>query len=289
MSKKWMAISVLLFAITALLGWQLYKSIIQFNADNDPTRIQPVQDVKQIIAQEKVLAPLAPAKNYIPAEFAVIPENNVFSESRSPEEETTEDAVQPEAPALTQKPILVGVNISDNQKTVLLIDPRGSSRERSDRAQIKRIGDVFHGYTIAEIAQDHIVLESGSKREIIPLHEGSKQAQRGKTPILSTRVVSFSGGTVSGGSLVASSARNAGAPQTKVAPVAAPADQAVSSPSPPETVSQQGLRSSIRSSQPPQRTTQQVRGQQAPGTGSTAPNTRVIRTPFGNIVRPVGD
>ena len=288
MSKKWMAISFLLFAFTALLGWQLYNSIIQFNADNDPTKIQPVQDLNQMIAQEKALPPLAPAKNYIPGEFAVIPENNVFSESRSREEEATEDAVQPEAPPLTQKPILVGVNISDSQKTALLIDPGAFSKDRSQRAQITRIGDVFHGHTIAEIAPDHIVLESGSQREIIPLHEGSKQAQRGKTPILSTRVVSFSGGTASGGSPVVGSARSAAATQTKVAPVSSPEDRASSTPSPPATVSQQALRAASRSAQPQQRE-QQLNRQQSPNIGSSEPKTQVIRTPFGNIVRPVRD
>ena len=63
---------------------------------------------------------------------------------------------------LSQKPVLVGINITNNEKTVLLIDPRASSQGQNRRAEIKRVGDVYQGHTIADIAPDHIVLESAS-------------------------------------------------------------------------------------------------------------------------------
>jgi len=287
MSKKWMAISFLLFAVAALLGWHLRNSIQQFSADNDPATIQPVQDVKQLIAKEKNPSRPAPAKNYIAEEFAIIPENNVFSESRSRGEEATEEVVESEAPPLTEKPILVGINISNNQKTALLIDPRSSSTDRNRRAEIKRIGDVFYGHTITEIAPDRIVLTSGSRTETIPLHEGSKQNRPGKTPILSTRIVSFGGGDASGGTPVAASARTAGAARTQV-PAATPRTGSVSKPNPPAPDAEQSIAPAPQTSTASQRA-RQVRSQQSPSAGSSEPPTRVIRTPFGNIVRPVRD
>jgi hypothetical protein len=287
MSKKWIAISFLLFAVAALLGWHLKNSIIQFNADNDPAMIQPVQDMKQMIAKDKNASRLAPAKNYMAEEFAIIPENNVFSESRSRGDEATEEVVQTEAPPLTEKPILVGINISNNQRTALLIDPRGSSADRNRRAEIKRIGDVFHGHTIAEIAPDHIVLKSGSRTETVPLHEGSKQDRPGKTPILSTRIVAFGSGDVSGGTPVAAAARTASAPRTRV-PAATSRTNTVSKPNPEVPDAVQSI-PPVPQTSPASQRARQVRSQQIPSAGSSDANRRVIRTPFGNIVRPVNE
>jgi hypothetical protein len=286
MAKKWIAISVLLFIVACLLGWWLRVSIRNFNAENDLENIQTSRDRKQKIAQDKPLPQPPPGKRYIPEEFAVIPENNVFSESRSSEEDATENAAQTEAQPLAQKPSLVGINIMDNQKTALLVDPRPSSQGRNRRAEIKRIGDVFQGYTIADIAPDHIVLESGSRKEIVPLHEGSKQTPGGRTPILSTRVVSFGGGSVSGGTPVVSSAGSAGAARAAAAPKSIPAVEsqpkavAVASVTP---VTQTREESPARE-QPPRQTGAQ---QQSPAAGSSQPKTRVIRTPFGDVVRAV--
>lgn len=290
MTKKWMAISVLLFIIAGLLGWWLQASIRKFNADNDLDKLQPAQDMTQTIAQEKSLPQLPPTKSFIPEEFAVIPENNLFSESRSSGEEETEEAPQPEAQPLSEKPVLVGINITDDQKTALILDSKTSSRGENRRAQIKRIGDVFQGYTIAEIAPDHIMLESGSIQEIIPLHEGSKQTPGGKTPILTTRVVSFSGGNVSGGAPVVASAtsipgaRSVPAPQST--PAVAPKPAAAPAATPIVAPATQQRAQSPASTLP----TRQTRSQQvSPNTESSAPKTRVIRTPFGDIVRPVRD
>jgi hypothetical protein len=298
MTRKWMAINLLLLVVTGLLGWRLYLSVVRFDADNDLAKIRPVLDMKQKIVPEKALPKLPAKKDLIPAEFAIIPEKNVFSESRS-REEKSEAVVQPETPPLTQKPILVGINITDKQQTALIIDPAAAPQDRSRRAQIKRIGDVFHGYTITSIEPDRIVLESGAQKEIIPLHEGSKKAQAGKTPILSTRVVSFGGGNVSGGSpvavssgSVAASGRTTGMPasipgsaaRTTVAPIASPPVAAASS---------SGSVRQVASPNAPQQGAQMPQRiqtlQQSPGNGSGSPPTRVIRTPFGDIVRPAGD
>ena len=41
MTKKWIAINVLLLAVTGLLARQLYLSVLRFDAENDLSRIQP--------------------------------------------------------------------------------------------------------------------------------------------------------------------------------------------------------------------------------------------------------
>ncbi len=116
----------------------------------------------------------------------------------------------PEPPPLAQKPILVGVTI-DTQPRASIIDPT-VPQGRDRRAQIKRIGDVYQGYTITEISPERMVLESGTRKEIIPLHEGTKRGQQGKTPILSTRVVPFGGGGITGGTPISVSGGPGAAP-----------------------------------------------------------------------------
>jgi hypothetical protein len=272
MTKKWIAITLLLFVATGLLGWQLYVSVLRFNTENDLSKIQPVRDIKQKIVQDKSLPRSAPSVNRAPAEFAAVPENNVFSESRT-REEKTDGTSSLEPPPLTQKPILVGVSIVDNQKRASIIDPSSPAQGRNRRSQIKRIGDVYRGYTITDIAPNRIILESGSRKEIIPLHEGSKRQQSGKTSILSTRVVSIGGGTVTGGAPVVIIGAGPASGRSGTAPVSASASG---------TQPAGGYPVGVPQRTPPANVTPTP----SPATETDAQGRRIIRTPFGNIVRP---
>jgi hypothetical protein len=292
MTKKWIAINLLLLVVTGLLGWRLRDSIRQFDAENDLSKIQPVRDLNKKAVQEKAKPQLTPAKNYLPAEFAIIPERNVFSLSRTKEEKPDSAAVA-ETPPLTQKPILVGVIISDNQPKALIIDPGSSPQERNRRAQTKRIGDVYQGYTITSIDPDRMVLESGTRREIIPLHEGSKRPQGGKTTILATRVVSIGGGggVVGGATPVTVVAGSPGTPAT-VMPARAP----ITIVQPATLPERQAAAAAERARQQAQQAQQEQQAQQqrsgtgtGTGTGTSSQGTRVIRTPFGDIIRPAKD
>jgi hypothetical protein len=236
MKKIWMAILVnlVLLAAVGVLAWQLNSSVKQFPIDHNPVKIRPEQNLKQSSAQEKTLPPPAEEKTYYFSDFKIIPEKTIFSESRSiapptPPESRVE-VVQP----LAQKPILVGITIAGNLSRALIIDPTAPAQNvavnptapspaptaaasamiagsgtptrmpnRSNQiVQVKRIGDVYQGYTLTSITPEGIVLERGNRREVIPLHEGSKRAQGGKTTNLATRVVSIggSGSTGSGAS-----------------------------------------------------------------------------------------
>ncbi len=286
MTKKWIAINLLLLGITGLLGWQFRLLVRQFNAGNDPAKLQPALNMKQKLTQEKIQTQPAPAKAYVSTEFAAIPEKNIFSETRT-KEEKAEIAAPPEPPPLLQKPILVGVTIMDSQRRALIINPMSAGQDRNRRAEVKRIGDVYQGYTITDITSEHIVLESGARREIIPLHEGSKRGSPGKTAILATRVVSIGGGAASGGAPV-SVVGGSGA-RTATVPVGSSASSSAATTSPVGGVApRQATPTTSQSTGQPtasQPTTSQPTVVQ-PAPQIQTPGNRVIRTPFGDVVRP---
>ena len=89
---------------------------------------------------------------------------------------------------------------SSSSAVVVSSSPTRTTRtpQVNQSVQVKRIGDVYQGYQLTQINPDSIYLESGTSREIIPLHEGTKQLQgMGKTPITATQVVSIGTGSIS--------------------------------------------------------------------------------------------
>jgi hypothetical protein len=274
MTKKWIAINLLLLAIAVLLGWQLRAAIIQYRAHNNTAKIQPALDLKKRMLPEKQAAKAVSTTIYSPADFSIIADKNLFSDSRS-KEEKVENLAPPEPPPLAVKPILVGITITDRERKASIIEPGGMpgrGDDRGRRAQFKRIGDVYQGYTITEIQSDRIVLTSGTRREVIPLREGSKKASGGKTAILSTRVVPIGPGGITGGAPVSISGANVGA--LSKAPAAGASPPAAQTP----TTTRIGA--TVQPTPPTQPTTTP-----AAGSGGTTPS-RIIRTPFGDIVRP---
>ncbi len=277
--KKWIAINLLLLAAAALLGVQLRKSVFEFKAENNLAKIQPAPDLKQRMLQEKTSPTPLPVKTYNPAEFSVIPDKNLFSPTRT-KEDKVEIAAPPEAPPLAQKPILLGTAISDTERKASIIDPTAAADPRGRRELTRRVGDVYQGYTITEIVPDRIVLESGARKEVIPLREGSKRAQGGKTPILSTRVVPVGGGAVAGGTPVTALAGSgpinttpATPARTGVTPIGGSTQTGTARPG---TAASTAVPVAVTpSAQPPQ--------QAQPG---AQPATRIVRTPFGDYVRP---
>ncbi len=275
MTKNWLAINLALLALTALLAWQLNVTVLRFNNDNKLSRIQPVRDLKQKITADGGLPAPQPYPAINPVDFSVIAANNLFSESRT-KEEKVEQVAAPVEPPLTVKPILVGVTISGNQRYVAIIDPAAGANNK--RAQIKQLGDTYAGYTITDITGDAMVLEFGSRREVIPLHDVAKPAQVGKTPILPTRVVSFGGGVPSQGTGVSQ--------QALIPPNVGPQ----------RTPTQGVVSSSIGSASPsgPSGISRATPGRPTPGAPQAPPNwnqttddqgRRVIRTPFGDVIQ----
>jgi hypothetical protein len=234
MKNKWLAINLLLLVIAVLLGWYVRNSIYDHNK-NIPFGVKLKQEDKPATDPAKVLPAPDPSKVYNLEEFLPIAEaENV---EKPPE---AAQILTPEDPPLAQKPILVGTSLSDDDQLAFIIDPTDASggiqmadravdrrsnqavaQNTSRRVQIKRVGDAYQGYTITHISADNIVLERGSLKETISLHDGSKQSMGGKTAIQPTRVVIFgkSMGTTGG----TSPARGSGSqPRVRFQPNAQP-------------------------------------------------------------------
>ena len=145
MTKKWIAINLLLLLIAAIAGRQLYVSVHEFDAENDLSKIQPDRSLNQKIAQETTLPPPLANRRYNTSDFAIIPEKNLFLDSRTMEGSTDNPVAAGTMPA-SQKPTLVGVILSESQKIASLLEPRG--RGRTSEVQLKRIGDEYAGYTV---------------------------------------------------------------------------------------------------------------------------------------------
>jgi hypothetical protein len=278
MSTKWIAVNLIALSIAILLGWRLRTSVDGFNAENDLARIQPVKDIKEAMAPDAGLPLFVPPQGYDAARFADIMGKNIFSESRTNEENVATAVV--ETPPLAQKPILVGVTISGDQRLASIIDPTNPQLRRS---QTKRIGDTYQGYTITEITMDQIVLESENRREIIPLHDGTKRQQKGgKTAILSTRVVSFGEGGSSGGAPLATVTSARPANQTPTQPTSVPVGRTAA---PAAAAGQTSAVPTPAQTRPA--AAQAVQPQpQSPYTSTDSQGRTIIRTPFGDIVRP---
>ena len=187
MAKKWIAINLALLLTAGFLGWRLVGSVKNFDAANDVSKIVPD---KQKAELEGGLPPLQQAKNRSEAEFAVISTQNLFAEARKLAD-PLEASAPPEVPALDLKPILRGVIIAGSDRKAMIVDP-SSGAGNAAKSQTMRLGDSYRGYIVTDITENHLVLELGTRREIIPLYDASKRpAQGGKTPLIATRIVNF--------------------------------------------------------------------------------------------------
>jgi len=285
MTKKWIGINFLLFIIAAIAGYQLYVSVQLFEANNDISNIKPAESR----AGDSILPPPPPVEQYTFMDFADISDKNVFSETRTKGESTETPASIATLPD-SQKPTLVGVILSEKQKVATLLEP--GTRGRSGQTLLKKIGDTYAGYTITEIESDYIVLDNGDQKVIVDLNDISQPASSRKIALVSTRVIPIGGGTTTTASvpvIVGSNQARSGRPvstrttpqqagsatggnsQAFIVPVPA-GDRTGAAPQP--------------DSQPPQRgVLQQNPETQAPNTGESQGRTRIIRTPFGEIIR----
>lgn len=202
MTKRWILLNLVLLVVAVLLAWQLRNTIRRFDQETDLAAIKPATHLKPGERQDTDPLPLKPPRQYNPAEFASVVNQNVFSETRTnPKDEEPPAAVVEQIPELKNKPILVGVILDENQRFATIVPsglpgpPPGPGRRRS---QTIRLGDVYQGYTVVDITDDKMVLAYGSRTEIIQLGDSTRQMGKGaKTPIIASRVVNFGGGASS--------------------------------------------------------------------------------------------
>jgi hypothetical protein len=302
MTKKWIGINLLLLAIAAFAGYQLYDSVQQFEAVNAIENIRPQA---QTGAGNEILPPPQQEKRYSPMDFAVISDKNVFSETRTKEESVDEPAVAGTLPD-SQKPTLVGVIVSGKQKVATLLEP--AARGQSGDTILKKLGETYQNYTITEIEADHIVLDGGDRKVRVELNDISLPAPTRRTVNVSTRVIPIGGGTASAGMTPVMAApglsrlgrtvpaRNglpqtvpvAGSAQSFITPVTTGVPGAVGLPgaavqsgavTPPGAVPQTSTQAT------PTGTVQQTTPTPAQNTVTPQGRTRIIRSPFGEIIR----
>jgi hypothetical protein len=162
----------------------------------------------------------------------------------------------------------------------LIVDPSSSGGGR--KTHTKRLGDTYQGYTVTDITESKMVLENGGRREVIPLFDGAKRpTQGGKTPVIATRVVSFGAGPSSSGGTAPQRSVSTTVPATR--PTTAATSVPVGTVATPATpASQSGI---VRGAQGRQ-VMAAPQGGQSVGETTDAQGRTVIRTPFGDIVRP---
>ncbi|MBN2242517.1 MAG: hypothetical protein JW793_07490 [Acidobacteria bacterium] len=290
MTTKWIAVNLLLLLIAVIAGRQLYVSVEEFKAENDLSKIQPDPSLNQRIAQETILPPPLADSRTNASDFAVIPEKNLFLESRTREDSGESPLASGTMPA-SQKPVLVGVVLSEDQKIASLLEPQ--ARGQKSEVLIKKIGDTYEGYTVTAIEPDHIVLDNGSQREIITLGDGSQAARKGRTNVVPTRVVSIGGGAATGNIQVERVAGGTAAPQTPQAPPARTVNPGGGD-TRTNMIAVSGIQPGGQQTTPaPTGNLQQQENTQTPRTQPAVPTPgaaqripRVIRSPFGDIVRP---
>ena len=170
MTKKWILINLLLVAVAAVAGHQLRVSIDQFKAEHDLAKIGPAD----ALGKETILPPPTVIARTSPMDFAVIPEKNVFSETRSREESTAATEAAAAIPA-AQKPSLVGVILAGKQRVATIREP--AARGRNAQTLLLKVGDAYQDYTVAGIEADHVTLTRNGQSVVVHINDTTRPAQ----------------------------------------------------------------------------------------------------------------
>ena len=297
MAKKWIAINLVLLVAVIMLGRELRYSVQAFITENNPVRIQPTSEERQAVGDTAAIA--GKEDLFANVDYSTISDHTIFSDLRGKDVVEPAVAAPPMQPmAQNQRPILVGTIMVDDNYQALMIDPTTPVRGGRRIPETRRIGDVYRGYTITRIAAGQVVMENGARSETI---EFSSNPQRPVVPNVraaagATRVVPIGpGGTGGSGITVVTTAtqtpvRNVPAAQnTPVRPGAPVGNQqnisvvnggAVANRQP-AAIQQEEI--APTAPQPPQTIQNQPQpAKPAPGRGQQ----RIIRSPFGDIVRP---
>ena len=142
----------LMIAMCVLLGWTIQREI---------TALPSTQAAAPVVAPVPAADPVAPAA---PASvvvldrdaLAVIVERPVFAESRRP-------SATDEGPAPALDFTLVGVVISDRERSAIVQPPHGGTVQRLAE------GEEMGGWIIVDIAPDHILVRHDTTETEMPL------------------------------------------------------------------------------------------------------------------------
>lgn len=314
MARKWVLLNILLLVAVIGLARELSRQYDQLNARIDPAKIEPISTENQAAAKTATGASVDTSVDtpvatpfYAEDDYFIISEKTLFSDLRG-----REAAVGPvitvvsPVPPLNPRPILVSTIMIDGQYTASVIDPaRQQARSAELNTETRRVGDSYRGYEITSIDAEQMVLENGGRREVIQINRSARRLQpvRPAAAMASAaRVVRIGpGGAASGAVSIAT----AGAVAQPGRPTQNPAQNIVTRQGqtpvqvqPPQNqpaAAGRGAVVSVGPVEPAAPATENAQPKakakpaQKPQQGAGAvqqQQQRVIRSPFGDIIRP---
>ncbi|MDR0311069.1 MAG: hypothetical protein LBJ21_05745 [Acidobacteriota bacterium] len=307
MAKKWIALNILLLVAAIGLARELSRQYVQFKTQNDPAKIELIASENQAAAKT-ASGPTADTSMETPvfgeADYYVISERTLFSDLRGREDpagSALSVVVQP-VPPLNPKPVLVSTIMIDGQYSAKVIDPaRQQARGGEMNMETRRVGDVYRGYEITSIEAEQMVLENGGRKEVIQINRAARRQQpvRPAAAVAAAQVVRIGGGGGASGAVTVTTTGAApgrtpqnAARQASIdaATAAARQAQAAQKPKPggaqPVQMPPNDGVVIMTPETPAQKPRPGTGAQPDSGAGQQQQQQRVIRSPFGDIVRP---
>lgn len=315
MANKWIALNLLLLITAVVMGRELYQQYEQFKAKNDPSKIEAVSSENSAAAKsatESSAGISTETPTNTDSDYSVISEKTLFTELRGRnEDEVAIEAPKPK-PLPKPHPVLVGTSMIGGQYTASVINQQAQQQARNTQLapETWRVGDYYNGYMVTSIAADQLVLESGGMREVIPLNRAARRTPAAKTAAKpAARVVSIGpGGGASGAMTVSTSASAPGRVQSAQAkPQQTQAKPQQTQAKPQQTQPQQRIPVTVSTPngdvvvsvpenvqeiiqmQPAQKPKPEPPAQPGTAVRQQPVQQRVVRSPFGEIIRPGSD
>jgi hypothetical protein len=156
--------------LAALVGWgglKVKRDWQQFRIDHNIQNIQAVSEVKLQPVIRKTIGPR-------PDDARQVAESNVFSFDRNDVAIKQAPAAAATARPAGPKPVLFGTMLIGGPRMAML--GPGLSGNRSYRPMI--VGEVMDGWTLVEVKDKSVVLESGGVRETVLMNDPTAMVPR---------------------------------------------------------------------------------------------------------------
>ncbi len=279
MNRRVLVLDALLLVLCISLGRQVRRDFQKFRMEHSSASIP-------VVAEREDKRPVSMG-GYAPvtlsaAAYEPVSSKNLFLESRNLKSQEDNQAVEA-VPPMNPKPILVGVAKVGDQMRALVRRQQVQPGKRA--VDTLRIGDLYEGYKVNQITADRVEFAYTSSAgqvtsQVIslfdPANRQGRQVPDRATPVSASQIIQVGAGAgaPSGAPALVAPSTPAAAPGAANAPAAAR-----SIPVPGQTAGGEGRAGSqaggARTSRPMQRN-EFIDDQ----------GRRVIRTPFGDVVRP---
>jgi hypothetical protein len=297
MSKRMLLLNILLLVGCVYLGRMVYQDFSEFDETHKVIAVEP-ESAENKGADSKALTVQNPTP-VTPSENMVISEKNLFLESRSLQAAT---AVPPPevAPALNPKPILMGVVMVGSEPRAFVQNLRAQPGQRSTK--ILKIGELYEGYKVAQIQRSRVELSYTSPSgnvttQVLDINDVANRAARAaaKTPLAPSQVISVGSQNAAAAAAAAAQQMPAIDEQNRRV-IRTPFGDVTAPPGIQGAPARQLPINPANQNQLLQQQEQQLQQQSQQSRTQTTPmrrnevideqGRRVIRTPFGDIIRP---